>query len=170
MRKSLLALTFIAIILVGGYYYYLPKARWQEAAQAAGGYAYQIGLTGTKQIQCYTSCYVGPVATCCTGTGATLCSMKDVATCTMYSEINGTMSGGSGTMALFSMTQTSMAGYKAGDSIIAGGMTETQMDQGVLATPGGCSGCGMGKADSSLLYRIANIADYIIAGFRDKIK
>lgn len=80
------------------------------------------------------------------------------------------MSGGSGTMALFSLTQTSMAGYKPGDSIIAGGMMMTQMDSGVLATPGGCSGCGMGKADSSIIDRIAKVANYIIAGFRDKIK
>jgi len=164
MRKLFLFLTLIAIILVSGYYYYLPKVRWQKGAQAAGGYAYQIGLTGTKQIFCTISCNGG----CCTG--GSLCTVKAAGICTTYSEISGTMSGGSGTMALFSMTQTSMAGYKPGDSIIAGGMTMTEMDSGVLATPGGCSGCGMGKADSNLLDRIANIAVYIIAGFRDKIK
>jgi len=73
-------------------------------------------------------------------------------------------------MALFSLTQTSMAAYKPGDSIIAGGMTMTEMDNGVLATPGGCAGCGLGKADSSIIDRIADVAVYIIAGFRDKIK
>jgi len=78
------------------------------------------------------------------------------------------MSGGMGTMALFSLAQTSIAMYKPGDSIIAGGMTMTQMDNGVLADPGGCSGCGMGKADSNLFDRIASIAKYIIAGFREE--
>ncbi len=164
MKKLFLTLLLIVIVLVSGYYFYLPKVRWQKAVQAAGGYAYQLGLTSTKQIFCTISCNGG----CCTG--GSLCTTKAAGICTTYSEISGTMSGGSGTMALFSTTQTSMSGYKPGDSIIAGGMSMTEMDQGVLATPGGCSGCGMGKADSSLLDRIANITNYIIAGFRDKIK
>jgi len=164
MRKLFIFLTFIAIVLVGGYYYYLPEVRWQKVAEAAGSYPYQIGLTNTMQMQCMVSCN----GACCTG--GTLCTVKAPGICATYSEISGTMSGGSGTMALFSLTQTSMAGYKPGDSIIAGGMTMTEMDNGVLATPGGCSGCGMGKADSSIIDRIAYVVDYIIAGFKDKIK
>ncbi|MFA6306644.1 MAG: hypothetical protein WCV70_01905 [Patescibacteria group bacterium] len=171
MRKLLLALTFIIIILVSGYYYYLPKVRWQKAVEASGTYSYPIGLTNTKEIQCSLSCCTAAGCRCCIGTGSTLCAtITNEATCPTKSEINGTMAGGSGTMALFSKTQTSMAGYKPGDSIIAAGMTMTEMDNGVLATPGGCSGCGMSKADSNLLDRIVKVADYIIAGFRDKIK
>ena len=164
MKKVFLFSTLIVIaivlIVIAGYFYYLPKARWAKAAEAAGGYAYQIGLTNTTQMQCTVSCD----GACCTG--GTLCSVKLPGVCATYSEISGSMSGGSGTMALFSLTQTSMAGYKSGDSIIAGGMTMTEMDNGVLATPGGCSGCGMGKADSNLFIRIAAVAKYIIAGFR----
>ena len=164
MKKLYIFLVFIVIVLIGGYYYYLPQARIEKAAEAAGGYPYQIGLTNTTQMQCSVSCDGG----CCTG--GTLCTVKAPGICATYSEISGSMSGGMGTMALFSMLQTSMAGYKPGDSIIAGGMTMTEMDNGVLATPGGCAGCGLGKADSSLFDRIAGIVTYIIAGFRDKIK
>lgn len=166
MRKLFIFLTFIAIVLISGYYYYLPEVRWRKAAQSAGGYPYQIGLTNTQQNFCILSCCT-PLTGCVCCSGGSLCSTKDVGTCSMYAEISGSISGGSGTMALFSKTQISTAGYKPGDSIIAGGMTMTEMDNGVLATPGGCSGCGMGKADSSVLDRIANIAVYIIAGFKN---
>lgn len=167
MKKLFIFLTFVAIVLIGGYYYYLPEVRWQKAAQSAGGYPYQIGLTNTTQTQCSVSCNGG----CCIGVPplGELCASKDVVSCAMYSEISGTMSGGSGTEALFSnIEQILMAGYKPGDSIIAGGMTMTEMDNGVLAAPGGCAGCGMGKADSNIIDRIANVAVYIIAGFKKK--
>lgn len=160
MRKIFLFLVFIIFVLISVYFYYLPKVRWEYALQSAGGYSYQIGLTDTKQQQCTISCD----GACCTG--GTLCSVKAPGVCATYSEISGTMSGGKGSMALFSMTQTSMAGYKPGDSIIAGGMTMTEMDNGVLADPGGCSGCGLGKADSNMFQRIAAIVDYIIASFK----
>lgn len=162
MKKLFLFLTFIIIVLIGGYYYYLPEVRWHKAALSAGGYPYQIGLTNTTQMQCTVSCD----GACCSG--GTLCTVKLPGICATYSEISGKMSGGLGTMALFSLTQTSMAAYKPGDSIIAGGMTMTEMDNGVLAAPGGCAGCGLGKADSNLFDRIAGVANYIIAGFRDK--
>lgn len=161
MKKLFIISILISAVLISGYYYYLPEVRWHKAAQSAGGYSYQIGLTNTTQMQCTVSCN----GACCTG--GTLCTVKAPGICATYSEISGTMAGGSGTMALFSLTQTSMAGYKPGDSIIAGGMTMTEMDNGVLATPGGCSGCGLGKADSNVLDRIAKIADYIIAGFKN---
>lgn len=164
MRKLFIFLIFIALVLVSGYYYFLPQVRWQKTAEAAGGYPYQIGLTDTTQMQCAVSCNGG----CCTG--GTLCTAKAPGLCATYSEISGTMAGGMGAMALFSLAQTSMAGYKPGDSIIAGGMTMTEMDNGVLAAPGGCSGCGLGKADSNIFKRIADTAVYIIAGFKDKIK
>ena len=156
MKKLSLFLLIILFFLIGVYYYFLPEARWHKAVQSAGGYPYQIGLLNTQQIQCIISCNGG----CCMGGQL----------CAQYVQVSGSMSGGMGTMALFSLMQTSMAGYKPGDSIIAGGMTMTEMDNGVLASPGGCSGCGMGKADSNLFDRIAGVVSYIIAGFKDKIK
>jgi hypothetical protein len=158
MRKLFLFLTFILIVLVSGYYYYLPKVRWEKAVQSASGYPYQIGLTKTIQIPC--------VITEGVCTGGELCTVKTPGVCATFSEISGTMAGGSGNMALFSNIQTSMAGYKPGDSIIAGVMTPTETENGVLASPGGCSGCGLGKADSSMYNRIASVAKYIIAGFK----
>lgn len=164
MKKLFLFLIVIILLFIGAYNYYLPAARWQKAVEAEGGYPYEIGLTGTSQIQCQVSCD----GACCTG--GKLCTVKIPGVCATYSEISGSMAGGMGTMALFSLTQTSAAGYKPGDSIIAGGMTMTEMDNGVLADPGGCSGCTLGKADSNLFDRIAGVADYIIACFKDKTK
>jgi hypothetical protein len=164
MRKLFIFLTFIIVVLATGYYYYLPQVRWHKAVESAGGYPYQIGLTNTIQTPCVVSCNGG----CCSG--GTLCVAKVPGICATYSEISGSMSGGLGTMALFSQVQTSMAAYKPGDSIIAGGMTMTEMDNGVLAAPGGCAGCGLGKADSNIIDRIAGVATYIIAGIKDKIK
>jgi hypothetical protein len=161
MRKLLLFFAFISLVLVGGYYYYLPIVRWQNAVESAGPYPYKIGLLKTTQIQCVTSCD----GACCSG--GTLCTVKEPGICATYSEISGSQAGGMGTMALFSLTQTSMAGYKPGDSIIAGGMTMTEMDNGVLGAPGGCSGCAMGDTDSNLFDRIAAIVKYIIAGKKE---
>jgi hypothetical protein len=161
MRKILLILTFVVLVLVWGYYYYLPKVRWQKAVEAVGGYSYVIGLTNSWEIPCIVSCNGG----CCQG--GTLCTIKAPGVCAAYSEIDGTMAGGDGVMALFSDAQIMMAGYKPGDSIIAGGLTMSEMDNGVLAAPGGCAGCGLGKADSSLFDRIAGIVKYIIAGIKE---
>ncbi|MCK5416569.1 hypothetical protein KAI92_04030 [Candidatus Parcubacteria bacterium] len=155
---------FCFLLIIG--IYFIPKialeARWNilaKQAKASGGGAYQIGLIGTTQIQCIQSCCT-PTCTCCAG--GTLCITKDVATCAMYSEISGMQAGGMGTMALFSQTATGMAGYKMGDDIIAAGMSMTQMDNGVLATPGGCSGC-IGKLDTSEKF-VMWLSDFFIAG------
>ena len=160
MRKLFIFLIFIAIVLIGGYYYYLPEVRWQKSAQAAGGYPYPIGLTGVIIIPCVTT-GVPPLCT-----GGTLCNTLDALRCTMYSDVSGSPAGGMGRNALFLKTAIGQAGLSSGGQLIAGGMTMTQMDQGVLASAGGCSGCGLGKADSNIIDRIAKIANYIIAGFK----
>ena len=171
MRKLLIFLTFIAIILIGGYYYYLPEVRWHKAAQAAGGYPYQIGLTNVTITQCVT---IGtpPV---CVGAGSDpiatpLCNTKGPAVCTAYSVASGMPAGGMGNIALFLTTAIGQAGLTPGGQLIAGGISPVLMDSGVLASAGGCAGCGLGKADSSTIDRIAKVANYIIAGFKDKIK
>lgn len=174
-RKKIILSSVIILILLLGLGFFTHKSvaswRWNKAASAAGALPYQIGLTNTVQIKCTLSCCT-PVCSCCIGTGpmvSMLCPMKDVASCSLYSEINGTMAGGSGSMALFSnITQIPMSGYKPGDSIIAGGMSMTQMDQGVLATPGGCAGCmaKSGKVDKIFAW-LEKLDKYIIAGFKN---
>ena len=176
-NKIILGLT-IAVILFFTFGAFVHKSivswRFSRAVSAAGAMPYQIGLTNTVQIKCTLSCCT-PVCSCCIGTVpmvSTLCPLKDVATCSLYSEINGTMAGGSGRMALFSnITQIPMSGYKPGDSIIAGGMSMTQMDQGVLATPGGCAGCMTKSGINNKIFTwLEKLDKYIIAGFKDKIK
>lgn len=173
MRKLSLFLIFTAIILIGGYFYYLPMVRWHKAAQSAGGYPYQIGLTKAVITKCVTT---GTPPTC-VGAGVPpdpiatpLCNTKGPGICTAYSVVSGLPAGGMGTNALFLTTSVAKAGLMPGGQLIAGGMTMTEMDSGVLASAGGCYGCGLGKADSNLLDRIASVAVYIIAGIRDKIK
>jgi hypothetical protein len=163
MKKLSLLLLFIAIVLIGGYYYW-SEVRWQKAVQAAGSYPYQIGLTNVVIVKCFTTT---PPPKC---NGGLLCNLKDFATCTTYSEVSGSQAGGMGTKAIFLNTAISQAGLMAGGQLIAGGMMDSQMDQGILASAGGCSGCGLGKADSNLFDRIAGVTSYIIAGFKDKIK
>jgi len=163
MRKVAISLIFVAIILIGGFYYYQPVTPLIKATQSAGGYPYQIGLTNAIIISCFTSC-CAPVCTCCAG--GTLCMTKDVATCTMYSDVSGSPAGGMGSNALFLNTAIAQAGLTPGGQLIAGGMTMTQMDSGVLASVGGCYGC---MAKASLKDKIVNWFDkYIIAGIRGK--
>ena len=167
MRKLLIFLTLIAIVLIGGYYYYLPEVRWQKGVQAAGGYPYQIGLTNVGMIECVPST---PPPKC---NGGNLCNAVDFATCSNYWEVTGASAGGTGQPPLLlSQIAIGQAGLMVGGQLIYGNTTNSMYlsPNAVLASAGGCSGCGMGKANSSIIDRIANVANYIIAGFRDKIK
>lgn len=135
--------------------------RWSRAASAAGSMPYQIGLTNVVMVKCVVSCNGG----CCVG-GA-LCSTKDSATCTNYFDVSGSMAGGMGTMALFSIPAITQAGLTAGGQLIAGGMSMNFMDQGVLASTGGCSGCSAKGGTGDKIYAwLEKLDKYIIAGFK----
>ncbi len=133
------------------------KMEWKIAGQAAGGYPYQIGLTGVVVIPCYTT---GTPPVC---VGGTLCETLDVARCTMYSDVSGTPAGGMGNMALFLKTALMQAGVMPGGQLIAGGMAPTLMDSGVLAGQGGCYGC---VAKETKMEKVKKIFQYFIAGFK----
>lgn len=128
----------------------------------AGGYPYQIGLSGAMAIQCYTSGYP-PVCM-----GGTLCYVRDAARCTMYSDVSGTPSGGMGSNALFLTSNLTAAGFAG--SLIAGGMSMTEMDNGVVAGSGGCAGAGCvavtEKEDNFLIKKVKKFADFMIAGIK----
>lgn len=139
--------------------------RFSRAANAAGSMPYQIGLTNAIAMQCTISCNGG----CCVG-GA-LCSTLDSGRCTLYSTVSGSMAGGMGNMALFSQIAIGQAGLTSGGQLIAGGMSMTQMDQGVLASTGGCSGCTAKSGAGDKIYAwLEKVDKYIIAGFKEKIK
>lgn len=136
-RKILFSVGFIALFIL---IYFFPKIEnylsGKMAAEAVGGFPYQIGLTSVQIVPCVVSCY--PAESCCTG--GTLCS-SDIPPACLHSTVSGTMAGGSGNMALFLKTAIAQVGLTPGGQLIAGGMGPTLMDSGVLASAGGCSGC-----------------------------
>jgi hypothetical protein len=169
-RKIILSLGLILILLlISGFFMHQSVAswRWSKAASAAGGLPYQIGLTNAIVIPCFTSC-CAPACTCCAG--GTLCMTKDVGTCTLYSDVSGMPAGGMGREALFTKIAIGQAGLNSGGQLIAGGMSMTQMDQGVLASSGGCYGCGLAKAGTvdKIYSWLEKLDKFIIAGFKSK--
>lgn len=130
---------------------------WKMAVEAAGTMPYQIGLTNVTMIKCFT---IGTPPVC---NGGTLCYTKDPATCVNYYDVTGAPAGGMGSNALFSVSQTSMAGLYPGGQLIAGGMSPALMDSGVLASAGGCSGC---IAKNTFWDSAKGKFKFIIAGFK----
>lgn len=135
--------------------------RWHQAAKAAGGLPYQIGLTNVIIMKCFTT-VIPPVCA-----GGILCSTLDIGRCNLYSEVIGTPAGGTGINALFLDMAIAQAGLTIGGQLIAGGLAPVAMDSGVLASAGGCYGCGLAKAGWT--DKFFNWLDkYIIAGFKEK--
>ncbi len=132
--------------------------RMAKGVIASGELTYQIGLTNVTIINCFTT---GNPPIC---TGGTLCYVKDAATCTAYSDVSGIMAGGMGTNALFSTQAIAQAGLTNGGQLIAGGTSPVLMDNGVLASSGGCYGC-YAKLDTDS--KIKSWFDYIIAGIKE---
>ena len=156
-----LSILFFAFLLVPLAY---QSFRWRQAASAAGGLPYQIGLTNAIIIKCFVR-PLPPPPTCM---GGSWCNLLDVQRCPLYSDVTGMPAGGMGIGALFSNLAILESGLMPGGQLIAGGMSPVLMDSGVLASAGGCYGC---LAKASLTDTFFNWLDkYIIAGFRDKIK
>lgn len=132
--------------------------RLAKGVIASGGFTYQIGLTNVTMINCFTA---GSPPVC---TGGTLCYIKDAANCTAYSDVSGTPAGGMGSNALFSTQAIAQSGLTIGGQLIAGGTSPVLMDNGVLASSGGCYGC-YAKLDKDS--KIKSWFDFIIAGFRE---
>lgn len=159
--KKRIIITTIVCVLFILVYVFTPIIenyfKWKQYAKAAGALPYQIGLTNVVIIKCFTT---GSPPVCA---GGTLCIMKDAASCTFYSDVSGTPAGGMGSNGLFLNTAISTAGLTPGGQLIAGGTSPPLMDNGVLASSGGCSGC---YAKSDTIDKIKNWFDYIIAGFK----
>lgn len=152
-----LAVLAFAILLTPSVY---KEFRWRQAAEAAAGLPYQIGLTNAIIINCFT---IGIPPIC---TGGLLCHTLDVGRCTLYSDVSGTPAGGMGFNALFLNMAIGQAGLTPGGQLIAGGMSPVFMDSGVLASAGGCYGC---LAKTGFKDKFFSWLDkYIIAGFEGK--
>jgi hypothetical protein len=123
---------------------------WHEARAAVSAIPFQLGLKYAVILPCFTT---GKPPTC---EGGPFCFMKDAGSCSLYSDVSGTMAGGMGSEALFLKTAIAQAGAVSGADIIAGGMERLFMDNGILASRGGCAGCtGLTKVD-----RLAKLAGY----------
>lgn len=158
---GLMIAVFLIFVFFGS-----QSASYNGAVEASAGLPYQIGLTKALITKCIVSCNGG----CCMGMGGAgeLCSVKDPASCSLYSEISGTPSGGMGKNALFSNAAISKAGLVHGGQLIAGGMSPVAMDNGVLASAGGCFGC---VAKQNFFDKTFFLFDkYIIAGFKKSQK
>ncbi|MFH1255247.1 MAG: hypothetical protein V1667_02145 [bacterium] len=154
LAASLLIAGFIIFVIFSS-----PSASYNSAADAAGGFPYQIGLTNAVIIPCFTT---GNPPVCA---GGELCAIKDPASCALYSEISGSPAGGMGSNGIFLKTAIAKSGLVSGGQLIAGGMSPAAMDNGVLASAGGCFGC---VAKQNLADKIFIFFDkYIIAGFRN---
>lgn len=150
-----LSILFFSFLLAPSAY---KKFSWRRHAAAAGSLPYQIGLTNSVIIKCFTTA-IPPICA-----GGLLCHTLDVNRCNLYSDVSGTPSGGMGFNALFSNIAIIAAGLTPGGQLIAGGMSPVLMDSGVLASAGGCYGC---LAKNSLTDQFFNWLDkYIIAGIK----
>ncbi len=139
--------------------------RLAKGVIASGQLTYQIGLTGVTIINCFTT---GNPPICTGGVlGGTLCYTKDAATCANYAEVSGTPAGGMGNNALFSIQAIIQSGLTNGGQLIAGGTSPVLMDNGVLASSGGCFGC-YAKLDTDS--KIKSWFDFIIAGIKESKK
>ncbi len=151
---SLMIAGFVIFVILSSF-----DASYNSAAEASAGLPYQIGLTNAAIIKCVTT---GNPPVC---VGGLLCSTLDAARCLNYSEVSGTPAGGMGNNGLFSNAAISKVGLAPGGQLIAGGMSPALMDNGVLASAGGCFGC---VAKQNLADKIFVFFDkYIIAGFKD---
>jgi len=162
MLKKIVVFAIVLVFVAGAVFWGVSQYRkdsQQNTAQAVGGYPYQIGLTGVTITPCYTS---GIPPMCL---GGPLCLTLDPGRCTVYAEASGMPAGGDGMRALFRKTALGQAGITAGGQLIAGGMSMTMMDNGILAGPAGCVGCtAQAKEQESWFDK------YIIALFKDKEK
>lgn len=165
-KKAILISAFILLISA---YFFIPRLTAylgrQAAAEAAGGFPYQIGLTNAIIIQCFTT-GIPPLCT-----GGTLCNLKDAVTCANYSDVSGMPAGGMGSNALFMNTAILQAGLAAGGQLIAGGMSAALMDSGVLASSSGCSGCTAKQGKIGSIYAFfERLNNFIITGKKESKK
>lgn len=158
-EKKVILLVVFALSIGGAYFFVSNSGKFHlfQGAQAVGGFPYQIGLTSVTVIPCITTGYP-PICE-----GGTLCFVTDAARCTLYSDVSGSPAGGMGMNALFLKTSIAQAGLMPGGQLIAAGMSNVLMDEGILASAGGCAGC-MAKANK--IDKVKEVFDYVIALFK----
>lgn len=173
-KKQKIILLLIMVLAVSGIIFFphiTRKIKWNEAEAAASKMPYQIGITKAVITPCIVTPPPSPI--CTVGgpspdpSAVAACGTKTpvLAQCPLYAYASGIQAGGMGSGGLFLLSSISAAGLTAGGQFIAGGMSPVLMDNGVLASAGGCFGC-VAKSEG-LFGRIAEAADFIIAGFKN---
>lgn len=165
MKKiSIYLSVFLVILMVGIYFVFWPKTRFELAKDviAGGGFPIQVGFTGITITDCTPSCCT-PVCSCCSG--GTTC-MSDIAPACLSYDVSGTPNGGYTMPVLMSAAQYSM--LTNGGQMIAGGSAPTFMASGVVASDTGCLGVGCTAInDKNIFERYYEIIKYGIASFKD---
>lgn len=147
MKKKILVLTLVIVGITVSFFPSLKRGVERKmVAEAIGGYPYQIGLTNVIVNKCIPACCTAAGCVCCTvatgALGSELCATKPLTSdCLQYSAVIGKPAGGMGSGALFCNSFLLKAGISEGSQLIAGGMSNVLMDQGVLGGPTGCAGC-----------------------------
>jgi len=139
-NKKIWIFTSILIMVLFFGLKFFDYSMYQYAESASAGYPYQIGLLNSVITQCRLSCCSPAGCRCCIG-GTWCQAILTEPQCLIHSNVSGTPAGGMGDSALFLNTAIAQAGLTSGGQLIAGGMSPALMDNGVLASAGGCSGC-----------------------------
>jgi hypothetical protein len=132
----------------------------EKVIASTGGFPYEIGLTNVTVSYCKPSCCSAAGCTCCYG--GSLCSADTPPKCPRAT-VSGVPAGGDGSSALILKTSLTQAGVSSGGQMIAGGISSTLMDGGVVAGNSGCSGCSAGIDDKDLWERSKLAFKYIIS-------
>jgi hypothetical protein len=138
------------------------KIEWKmtEDLIAGGGFPYEIGCMNAVTIPCFT---VGTPPVC---SGGALCYTLDPGRCLLYSDVTGVPTGVNPCNVLYLKTSMAMAGLVGGASYIAAGAGPTLMDQGPLASWGGCVNC-YAQNESKWKQKFAVAKDMFMAMFKD---
>ena len=139
------------------------KLEWKIAENliAAGAFPYEVGCSNAVIIPCFTTPTTPPLCT-----GGTLCNTIDAARCLLYSDVTGMPAGQKPCNVLFMKAFMAQAGLTPGASFIAAGTGPTLMDQGPLASWGGCVNC-YAQHESKWKQKLAAAKKMFVAVFKD---
>jgi hypothetical protein len=164
--KILTVLTLILLFFFWGGVEINEKLEWKmtEDLIAKSGFTTEVGCIGAQETPCVPCTPPACEPPLCLG--GEMCLTLDVVRCALYSEIIGVQTGPQPCHNLFLKASTKAAGLIPSASYIAAGMGPTMMDQGPLASWGGCVNC-YAQNESKWKQKFAVAKDMFMAIFKD---